>query len=397
MIEADSISLELLGGRACACVAPNEEGRPLAILLAAGTHLYFVKACSDQGLLERTPIAITSPGEQEFIGCAAIKGGGFAAAVSSFDVDEDVAPSRLLWYSQEGGDPSHSAQSHSAELPAELGDVLAMKPFGADAVALCGSNGRIATYSRGAGRLPTPPDLAPLPSPALSLDMLLNDGGRWTAVGCLNGSLCISLTKKDGRVQKQMSLSFDGPISAILLETSRHPRRSMASKEEEKVKEEEEEDGEEMVRITVGGAQGWVASCTIFGHNRGSGDGRTWSTVTRKVHRGLGEAVTALARADVTLDGELEVMAGTATGRLVALLAPATRRSQGPHRAPERQNHASLCALRSSQAECHLAGGASSAEDGGGRDGSSPGDIEREGGGASPGRAIAPELKTTMR
>jgi hypothetical protein len=83
------------------------------------------------------------------------------------------------------------------------------------------------------------------------------------------------------------------------------------------------------VDLLVGGGQGYVASLDLkslfWDRTRGGPDG----VGVRNLYQDIREPVLSLARADVTLDGVQEVIAGTASGRILALSAAAAEKPPG--------------------------------------------------------------------
>lgn len=309
MIEADYVAVPDIFGRA-AC-------DPQTGLLAAGQAVH--RLGTGGGLLALSPVlggGATKYGD--VLACAGFASGdgGFAAVVLSAG-----GGPQLLWFEAGGSD---AAEAPVALLPVErFSSVLAMAvvPMGNLAVVV-GSDGEPCAFARGESRAldPPPPWLLgrPSPSPVLALALASSGddrraGGRWAALGTLSGALCVAHTTAAGAVAHARTVQLDGPISALLLHVS-SSSRSYA---------------------VVGGAQGWVAvvrlpDATAAAANgesavHSNSDENTHQTAAgpavELLHRGLGAAVTALALHDVLLDGRAAVVAGTASGRVVALEA----------------------------------------------------------------------------
>jgi len=313
MIEADHVTISSINQRS-AC--DSRTG-----LVAAGQSLHRIG--SDKGYIDCSAIVQESTSNYgDVLACAGFSNGcddGFAAI---FLPRESGSVPQLRWF---GVDGIESPEDSAALLPPERFSsilVLAVAPIGNLAL-IVGSDGEPFAYARGESQATTPPPLwlpiRPSPSPVLALSFELNGGkfriGHWTALGTLNGTLCLAHSTTEGSEVKTLTTQFDGPISALLLHASSdHSNASHA---------------------VVGGAQGWVAIVRLPGDSTMlNSSGSSESTVVSShgydestsselaielVHRDLGAAVTALTLHDVQLAGRLEVIAGTASGRVVAL------------------------------------------------------------------------------
>jgi len=335
MIEADHISISSISGRAA---YDSRTG-----LLAAGPSLH--RIASERGYLNfSTYFQGSDRNYGDVLACAGFSNGDEDGFVVVLQPQESGSAPQLCWF---GADGNESSEDPVALMPIErftsiLG--LTVAPEGNFAVVV-GSDGEPSVYARGESQAmnPPPPWLPkrPSPSPVLACSFSAkksgnsSSGGHWTALGALSGALCLACSTTAGAEVKTLTTQFDGPISSVLLHSN--SGCSTAS------------------HVVVGGAQGWVAIVRLPGdvataNSTGSSESPVLSDggyntsasqepTVELLHRDLGAAVTALTLHDVQLDGRLEVVAGTASGRIVALDCGSALSNEPP--APEKESNTS--------------------------------------------------------